>query len=259
MLNPWKQRRFDLWELLLASLLIGGCLWAAGASFRALGVVSDPEAADELERLRRTYGPAHDSQYYEEWIIRDSFKDRRNGVFVDVGANHYRDGSTTFALEQRLGWSGVALDPQPAFEEGYHLHRPRTRYFPFFVSDVSNQSARLYMSAYNTQTVSAERPSPSMPFVTELDAPTITLTDILDRLGIRKVDFVSIDVELSEPRVLAGFDIDRFTPALVCIEAHVTVRQQILEYFARHGYVVVGRYLPVDSLNLYFIPLERAP
>ena len=35
------------------------------------------------------------------------------------------------------------------------------------------------------------------------------------------------------------------------------MRQQILDYFARHRYVVVGQYLRVDTQNLYFEPLSR--
>ena len=66
---------------------------------------------------------------------------------------------------------------------------------------------------------------------------------------------LSIDVELSEPQVLGGFDAERFRPALVCIEAHPQVRQQILNYFAAHQYVPVGQYLRVDTDNLYFVPL----
>jgi hypothetical protein len=34
------------------------------------------------------------------------------------------------------------------------------------------------------------------------------------------------------------------------------VRQQILDYFARSGYVIVGKYLPADEHNLYFKPLD---
>jgi hypothetical protein len=33
------------------------------------------------------------------------------------------------------------------------------------------------------------------------------------------------------------------------------VRQQILDYFTRHGYVLIGKYLWVDRENLYFTPL----
>jgi hypothetical protein len=63
-----------------------------------------------------------------------------------------------------------------------------------------------------------------------------------------------MDIELSEPKALAGFDIDRFKPALVCIEAHPDVRQRILNDFHAHDYVVVGKYLRMDVTNLYFEP-----
>jgi hypothetical protein len=33
------------------------------------------------------------------------------------------------------------------------------------------------------------------------------------------------------------------------------VRQAILDYFARHRYVAVGKYIWVDRENLYFMPL----
>ena len=45
-------------------------------------------------------------------------------------------------------------------------------------------------------------------------------------------------------------------PALVCVEAHPDVRQEILDYFTRHGYTVVGKYLRMDPKNLYFSPLD---
>jgi hypothetical protein len=82
----------------------------------------------------------------------------------------------------------------------------------------------------------------------------VTLTQVLDRAKITAIDYLSMDIEREEPRALAGFDIDRFKPQLVCIEAHVPVRQQIINYFAANGYVVVGKYWSVDAMNLYFMP-----
>ena len=64
-----------------------------------------------------------------------------------------------------------------------------------------------------------------------------------------------MDIELPEPKALTGFDIGRFKPGLVCIEARDEVRQQILDYFAANGYVIVGKYLAADENNLYFTPL----
>lgn len=64
-----------------------------------------------------------------------------------------------------------------------------------------------------------------------------------------------MDIELHEPQALNGFSIDRFRPRLVAIESHAAVRQQILDYFAKHGYVVIGKYLRADTENLWFAPL----
>ena len=63
-------------------------------------------------RSRTEYGPNHYSEREEEWLIRDYFADRRGGVFVDVGANHYQDASKTYYLETNLAWSGIAVEPQ---------------------------------------------------------------------------------------------------------------------------------------------------
>ena len=90
----------------------------------------------------------------------------------------------------------------------------------------------------------------------EIVVPTITLNDLLAANAVERIDFLSMDIELSEPKALAGFDVRRYRPQLVCIEAHPEVRQQILDYFAQNGYVIVGKYLPADEHNLYFMPLK---
>ena len=86
------------------------------------------------------------------------------------------------------------------------------------------------------------------------EVQTITLNDLLPRTSIKAIDFLTMDIELAEPLALAGFDIARYRPRLVCIEAQDRVRQQILNYFADHGYVIAGRYWGVDPMNLYFVP-----
>jgi len=249
-------RRFDLVELLALVLFVGIAAWRLGATFGAYVPYSDQTTRAQEADLRRRYGPSHFSEHDEEWIARDFFGDRRGGVFVDIGASHYRDLSNTFCLETVLNWSGIAVEPQATFAPDYARYRPRTRFFPLFVSDISNEQAKLYVNARNSLWASATKEFTQQvgPEVQEATVRTITLTDLLDASRLTHVDFLSIDVELSEPAVLKGFEIDRFAPSLVCIEAHPQVRQQILDYFAEHQYVIVGRYLRVDTDNLYFRP-----
>ena len=212
-----------------------------------------------MEIFRAKYGPDHHTEREEEWMIRDYFNDRRGGVFVDVGANHYRSTSKTYYLETKLGWSGIAIEPQREFAADYASHRPRTKLLPFFVSDVSNETARLYIIKNMSPVASSDE-----TFVRKFgkpdevrEVPTITLTDLLTAERIERIDFLSMDIELHEPRALKGFDIDRFKPSLVCIEALLPVRQQILNYFAARGYVLVGKYVWVDLENMYFAPLAE--
>jgi hypothetical protein len=63
-----------------------------------------------------------------------------------------------------------------------------------------------------------------------------------------------MDIELGEPAALAGFSLEKYRPRLACIEAHPKVRQQVLNYFAQRGYVVVGKYWRADAHNFWFTP-----
>ncbi len=177
-------------------------------------------------------------------------------MFVDVGANHYKNENNTYFLETTLGWSGVAIDALAEFGPDYLTHRPKTKFAAVFVSDVGGTTIPFFVPKDNTLVASSNHEftvregSPGDP----RQVPTATLNTILDQAGITKVDFMSMDIELAEPKALRGFDIDRFKPDLVCIESHDDVRQDILDYFDAHQYVVVAKYLRTDPQNLYFKP-----
>ena len=246
------KRRFSLVHIALIVLLVN-LVWLAGSALETRKFTSPTRQA-----LKEVYGPGTNSEHEEEWIIRDYFHGLRDGVFVDVGANHYQRYSNTYYLETVMGWSGVAVEPQREFEAGYTTHRPRTRFLPFFVSDRSDEQATLYVLEHNKLVTSADRSFTERFGIGahQITAPTITLNDLLATEEVGHFDFLSIDVELHEPQVLAGFDLRRFRPALVCIEAHSEVRQAILDYFTQSGYVIVAKYLRADTHNLYFKPMR---
>jgi FkbM family methyltransferase len=172
----------------------------------------------------------------EEWIIRDFFGDKRDGVFVDVGANDYRRFSNTYYLEIERGWSGLAIEPQVKFAAAYARYRPKTKFLPLFVSDRSNREAVLYVPANDLiASQSREFAESAGGFVAAVRARTTTLDDVLERSSLVQVDFLTMDIELAEPTALAALSIQRFKPALVCIEGHFPVRQQVIDYFTRTG------------------------
>jgi FkbM family methyltransferase len=209
--------------------------------------------------LHDRFGPKLYSQNDEELIIRDYFQDRRGGTFLDVGANDYKANSTTYYLEERLGWGGVAIDAIADYAEGYRKFRPKTTFVPMFVSDVADRTVDFYVVSANRRLssgsleVANDHEREGLGHTT-IKVPTTTLNAVLDHVHVTHIDFVSLDIEMYEPMALAGFDIDRFRPELLCVEAHPPVAQAVLNYMAEHDYVVVARYLNLDPLNLYFAP-----
>lgn len=205
--------------------------------------------------LVEKYGPKLYSEHDEELIIRDFFQDKKNGYFVDIGASHYRIHSTTYYLERYLNWKGLAVDAISEYERGYMKRRKNTRFYNFFVGHKSEEEIDFYLIK-NDKRKSSSNPeiAQRQKDVKKIKVPTITLNDLLENEGISRIDFLSMDIELAEPYALAGFDIKKYKPSLVCIEAHDPVRNQILNYFSKNNYELVEKYISLDSRNLYFTP-----
>jgi hypothetical protein len=67
-----------------------------------------------------------------------------------------------------------------------------------------------------------------------------------------------MDIEGGEPAALAGFDIERFRPELVGIEALPASRDAIRAYFEKHGYRRIDAYLRRHKEDWYFTCKDRA-
>ena len=198
-------------------------------------------------------GKALYSQSREELIIRDFFQDRRNGVFLDVGAATPIRNSNTAYLERHLDWSGIALDALPEYAESWKKRRPKSTYLNYLVTDHADSVEPFYRS--ELPGISAVEkplvgPAGNPRSFEEIRVPTNTVTGILDEHEISKIDFMSIDIEGHEPAALRGFDIDRFQPELVCIEAKPANREFIRSYFAEHGYEQLEKYLELRHVEL---------
>lgn len=238
--------------LIVLIVILGIFLWQA---LENKSTESELQTPAEIRALIERYGPKLYSQNFEELIIRDFFKDRKNCFFVDVGAGHYKINSTTYYLEKHLGWKGIAIDAIARYEKGYLLNRKNTQFFSFYVADKSDEEIDFYIIERNkrlsTSNVDAARKQGKFE---KVKVPTITLNDLLESEGASHVDFLSMDIELAEPPALAGFDIKKYRPLLVCIEAHEPILDQILEYFSMNNYEVIEKYKGLDPLNLYFTP-----
>jgi len=229
----------------LALLLVLGCQAKAPARF--------PERIDPAA-LRARYGEALYSQDDEETLIRAFFKDRRNGVFLDVGASDPVKDSTTCYLERHLGWRGLAVDALAEYAPAYQRERPATRFFSYFVGETSGQMRDFFVSP-KREFSSGTGEDPRGGNYEKRQVATIRLDDLLQREKVDHIDFLSLDIEGAEPAALAGFSIARYRPELVCVEIHSPAHARALtEYFTVHAYREIVAYRTMDPVNRYFAP-----
>ena len=198
------------------------------------------------------------SHQKEELVIRDFFQDRRAGFFLDVGCGHPINDSNTYYLEKHLGWSGIAVDGLPEMARRWKRFRPASRFFNYIVTDHADTVETFYRAELSD--VSSIREPSKTPGHTgvsseKIRVPTTTLTKLLERNNVARIDFLSLDIEGAELLALAGFDIARFQPRLACVEAKPANREKILGYFRDHHYRRIDRYLEYDVANYYFTPV----
>ena len=202
------------------------------------------------------------SHQNEELVIRDFFQDRRGGFFLDVGCGHPFKDSNTYYLEKHLGWSGLGVDALPEMARRWKRLRPASRFFNYIVTDHADTVETFYRAEV-TDVSSIENPGKVPGHIgissEKIRVPTITLTKLLERNGVARIDFLSMDIEGAELLALAGFDIARFQPRLACVEAKLDNREKILGYFRDHRYRQIDRYLKYDAMNYYFTPVAGRP
>lgn len=218
----------------------------------ALAPLQDSESA--LAEFMRANDKKY-SQFNEELLIRHFFQDEQDGVFVDIGCAWPVRNSTTCYLERHLNWTGIAVDAIARHDKEWAAERPRSQFLNYAVSDQSGGTITFYEAAWSgVSSLSEEHATKftgTKPTPIEVDA--ITLNDLLKNAGVESFDFLSLDIEGAELLALAGFDLERFSPRLVCVEGRFRENSNIVrEHFAAHGYELIEEYKEYDKVNLYF-------
>lgn len=202
------------------------------------------------------------AQNLEDVILQRVF-DREHGVYVDVGANDPVIDSTSYAFYRR-GWRGIAVEPQAVLHRRACEIRPGDTNVQALASDGEGLVAFYEVSPWHgLSTLDPEiaaRHAADGYTVAEAEVPALTLTGILDvHLHGRTIDFLAIDAEGAEPKILAGLDFRRYRPAVVMFEAMEPTRQ-IDVSAPSEALLRAAGYAPVyeDGLNRFFLAQEHA-
>lgn len=181
------------------------------------------------------------AQNYQDLFALFATGGRTDGYFVEFGALNGRSFSNTYLLE-KLGWKGIVAEPHPDYAE--HIRANRSCHFsPLCVYDTTGATVtfrtvtgRPALSGVADTQLTDEK-SELRGHYRETQVETTTLNDLLDAYDAPDIiDFISIDTEGSEERILKAFDFGPRRISTFCVEHNYIQREALAEIFEANGY-----------------------
>lgn len=186
------------------------------------------------------------SQFGEDKILSEIFSGKSPGVCIEVGANDGVNDSTTLYFE-KIGWKCILVEPNPVLCQMIRAARNASLYecaasdrhgvATFYIAEGAGRAHGVSMLGTEDE---ARNKIKSYGFTCQpMQVATRTLDEILvEQNLVCGIDFVSIDVEGHELKVLMGFSIERWTPIVIIVEDNANFRDaSISNYLKRFGYV----------------------
>ena len=185
----------------------------------------------------------------EKKLIREHFGNKRNGVFVEVGANDPTSPeSQSHHLETELGWTGLLIEPIPYLADLARQERPKATVCEFactspdkvgFLELLIPKVGDELMTGHAS--LEANLDEHNYREFENIRVQAVTLSSICSNHQIENIDLLSIDVEGAELEVLLGADLQKFKPKLILLEdKHLYLVKH--RFLMKAGYVLAQRH-----------------
>lgn len=171
------------------------------------------------------------SQYGQDKILNEKyFSNKKNGVFLDIGAHDGVSLSNTYFFESELGWSGICFEPIPSvfkklkgrrncnLVNGCAWNENTTK--TFRVIEGYSEMLSGIVDTYNEshiRRIESECNHYGLSY-NDIEVKCYDLNEILIENNIKHIDFISIDTEGSELEILKKIDFSLFDIDFILVE-----------------------------------------
>jgi FkbM family methyltransferase len=192
------------------------------------------------------------SQYgQDEFIYNTWFKDKKDGFFLEIGADDGIRFSNCYFFEKQLGWKGIAIEPRKNAFDKLIINR-NCKCHNAALSDKKEKAKFMDIKGWGlglSGLVNKYDPQHKKRIEWELKNPqncghdiievdTIKLSDLLDEEGVTHIDFLSIDTEGSELDILTTLDFNKVQINIITVEDNYN-DPKLMEFFVTKGYKFV--------------------
>lgn len=194
------------------------------------------------------YSQKGQDKYLNEHI----FKNKHDGVFVEVGAHDGISFSNTYFFEKELGWTGICIDPNPTLFEKLKKNR-NCICEQLCISDSFGQKPFLLCIGYILEMYSGLLNNYHQSHLDRINhemnifggskevifVQCSPLQDVLDKYHISHIDLLSIDIEGGEEAAIRSIDLDKINVGVILIENNFN-EPTIKNYLIPKGYTLIS-------------------
>ena len=188
---------------------------------------------NHISIIKRKYKYQKKSYYFNgvDLIVDYIFKSKKNGFYLDVGAQHPISNNNTYILFKK-GWNGINIDLDKKNIDLFNIVRPNDINLNFAISDIEEEVDLFYYhdsSPINTLSKNvSDFQNAKVNKVKKVQ--TKILSDVLDEINLQnRIDYMNLDVEGYEERVLKGFNIKKYMPYVISVE-YLDLKMNKLEF-----------------------------
>ena len=201
------------------------------------------------------------AQNFEDVLLNRVFQDKKSGFYIDIGAHHPLYDSVTKSFYDS-GWHGINIEPVNSFFELLQKERNSDINLNCAISDIEGELDffELIGSGFSTfNKLMAEKLATQHNLdLVQYKVSTLTLADICHKYVDGVIDFLKIDVEGWEEKVIFSNDWLKFRPIIIIIEATIPnspirCQTKIPEFLQSHHYQKVY----FDGLNDFYLAKEK--
>ncbi|WP_373480554.1 FkbM family methyltransferase [Geminocystis sp.] len=203
------------------------------------------------------------AQNFEDVLLNRIFKNQEKGFYIDIGAHHPIYDSVTKAFYEK-GWTGINIEPVPKIFHLLEKDRPNDLNLNIAISDRQGESNFYELLDTGLSTFDREMTEKLVKKngFSVLEYPVIvkTLGDVCRQYINQPIDFLKIDVEGWEEKVILGHDWQNFRPKIVLLEATIpnsSIRKEtnISDFLNNYNY----QHIYFDGLNDFYLAEEFSP
>lgn len=174
----------------------------------------------------------------------------RKGFYVDSGANDATHLSNTLFFDKCLGWSGLCVEPNPAYHQGIKEKRSC-----HLIAECISDRKRTVKFQMSMEMGSVQEDSSDSSGLTSVQCSP--LKEMLKRIGKddNTIDLWSLDVEGHEMQVLNAVDFTQIPVKTIIVEDFWISGRELDLLLGQSGFIKYHQ-LPIDSVYLNLNDLD---